>query len=145
MPGIVAMTSAVLFRTRFDGHGNKFSRQQFGRNNEYHLQKILKIEDGKRDLPCQPKKRNGPLRESNPGPPAPKAGIIPLDQADAIFATIKLYIKLYTIKLFIKLSRIKLYIKLYSIKLYINLYRMKLYIKLYSLKYEDSQEMLKII
>ena len=24
----------------------------------------------------------GPLRASNPGPPAPEAGIIPLDQAD---------------------------------------------------------------
>jgi hypothetical protein len=27
-------------------------------------------------------KKKGPLRESNPGPPAPKAGIIPLDQVD---------------------------------------------------------------
>ena len=28
------------------------------------------------------KKENGPIRESNSGPPAPKAGIIPLDQLD---------------------------------------------------------------
>ena len=27
--------------------------------------------------------KEGPLRESNPGPPAPEAGIIPLDQAAA--------------------------------------------------------------
>jgi hypothetical protein len=26
--------------------------------------------------------QKGPLRESNPGPPAPEAGIMPLDQAD---------------------------------------------------------------
>jgi hypothetical protein len=26
--------------------------------------------------------QNGPIRESNPGPPAPKAGIMPLDQSD---------------------------------------------------------------
>lgn len=26
------------------------------------------------------KKKSGPLRDLNPGPPAPKAGIIPLDQ-----------------------------------------------------------------
>ncbi len=25
---------------------------------------------------------NGPIRESNPGPPAPEAGIMPLDQLD---------------------------------------------------------------
>jgi ESSS subunit of NADH:ubiquinone oxidoreductase (complex I) len=29
-------------------------------------------------------KQNGPLRESNPGPPAPEAGIMPLDQVDVI-------------------------------------------------------------
>jgi hypothetical protein len=28
----------------------------------------------------------GPIRESNPGPPAPEAGIIPLDQLDATHA-----------------------------------------------------------
>ena len=27
----------------------------------------------------------GPFRESNPGPPAPEAGIIPLDQTDNLF------------------------------------------------------------
>ena len=26
----------------------------------------------------------GPIRESNPGPPAPKAGIMPLDQSDSL-------------------------------------------------------------
>ena len=29
-----------------------------------------------------PKSQKGPLGESNPGPPAPEAGIMPLDQAD---------------------------------------------------------------
>jgi hypothetical protein len=28
-------------------------------------------------------KEKGPIRESNPGPPAPKAGIMPLDQSDS--------------------------------------------------------------
>ena len=28
------------------------------------------------------KHKNGPFRDLNPGPPAPKAGIIPLDQTD---------------------------------------------------------------
>jgi hypothetical protein len=27
--------------------------------------------------------KGGPIRESNPGPPAPKAGIMPLDQSDS--------------------------------------------------------------
>ena len=35
-------------------------------------------------------KRKGPFRESNPGPPAPEAGIIPLDQTDCSFAKINL-------------------------------------------------------
>ena len=29
---------------------------------------------------CQKKQKNGPVRESNPGPLAPKARIMPLDQ-----------------------------------------------------------------
>ena len=29
------------------------------------------------------KQKGGPIRESNPGPPAPKAGIMPLDQSDS--------------------------------------------------------------
>jgi hypothetical protein len=29
-------------------------------------------------------KKWGPLRESNPGPPVPETGIIPLDQADGM-------------------------------------------------------------
>jgi hypothetical protein len=37
------------------------------------------MQEAKRDI-----KRMGPLRESNPGPPAPKAGIMPLDQADCM-------------------------------------------------------------
>ena len=33
-------------------------------------------------------KRTGPVRDLNPGPPAPKAGIIPLDQqATGLFET----------------------------------------------------------
>lgn len=30
-------------------------------------------------------KKAGPLRGSNPGPPAPEAGIIPLDQVDKMY------------------------------------------------------------
>ena len=35
------------------------------------------------------KTHTGPFRESNPGPPAPKAGIIPLDQTDAVVAYVE--------------------------------------------------------
>ena len=33
-------------------------------------------------LSMSKKQKRGPLGESNPGPPAPEAGIMPLDQAD---------------------------------------------------------------
>ncbi len=33
--------------------------------------------------------KKGPIRESNPGPPAPKAGIMPLDQSDVAHRCIR--------------------------------------------------------
>ena len=40
-------------------------------------------------------KTSGPVRDLNPGPPAPKAGIIPLDQQATLTKTVsKKYIQL---------------------------------------------------
>ena len=33
------------------------------------------------------KELRGPFRDSNPGPPAPEAGIIPLDQMDSVHSS----------------------------------------------------------
>ena len=44
--------------------------------------------------------KGGPIRESNPGPPAPKAGIMPLDQSDSFCFLHRfeiLYIKYFTL------------------------------------------------
>ena len=35
-------------------------------------------------------KKKGPLRESNSGPPAPEAGIMPLDQVDNLLLQMRL-------------------------------------------------------
>ena len=39
----------------------------------------------------QSKKNSGPFRDSNSGPPAPKAGIIPLDQTDTVTWAVSLH------------------------------------------------------
>ena len=40
-------------------------------------------------VPYNQKEKAGPIRKSNPGPPAPEAGIMPLDQLDELIIEIK--------------------------------------------------------
>ena len=54
-------------------------------------------------VPPKRQKESGPLRESNPGPPAPKAGIIPLNQVDSTHRAKKL---VDNPKIFCKMSEV---------------------------------------
>ena len=70
----VCATTKNFSSQNFDNIVNKLNKlpQLIARQpNEIHQQNLLQ-------------KGNGPIRESNPGPPAPKAGIMPLDQSDVV-------------------------------------------------------------